>query len=130
MLRRLIVDKVNEVPIHFLFDMEALCHRLEDGIRMSFLITAELHETQQKERFLLGAYLSFQTGTDGCDRLPTIHIVGQIIGHTHVVVQIEIDICVADSEMAAQIIYEHFLGSYLIYLFLLTKQGKQANETG
>ena len=31
--------------------------------------------------------------------------------------------------MAAQIIYEHLLGSYLIYLFLLTEQGKQANET-
>ena len=49
MLRRLVVDKVHEILIQFLLDMEALRHRLEDGIRVSFLIAAELHQTQQQE---------------------------------------------------------------------------------
>ncbi len=42
-----------------------------------------------------------QSGADGCDRFLTVQIVRHFICHTHITIQIEVQVDVADAEMMA-----------------------------
>ncbi len=109
--------------------MELARHRVEHAERLQTVIAAELHETQQQQSLVAGANLAMQRGADTLDSGLAVELVGHLVGHAHVAVQVEIEIDVSDTEMATQITHEHFLGSCLVYLLFLAKQGKQTNET-
>ena len=58
-----------------------------------------------------------------------VQVIGHVIGHAHITVEIEICIDVAHTKVMAQITNEHGLCSFFVHLFFFAKQGKQAEET-
>jgi hypothetical protein len=55
-----------------------------------------------------------------------IEVLCQLIGTTHIAVELEIVIDVTYAKMMAQVTHEHVSCSRFINLFLLAEQGKQA----
>ena len=131
MLRFLAIYKVNEVVVLLLWNVEQLCHRLEQHIRMIGLETSmtELHQSQQQQVFFYFADIALQIRTDRCNGVHCVQIFRHLVGHTHVGVKVHVQVCISDSEMAMQIAYEHILSSYLIHLLFFAKQSKQTDKT-
>ena len=59
-----------------------------------------------------------------------IQLVGKLVGPSHIAVEVEVVLDIADAEMMTQIAREHSPCSRLVHLFLLAKQGEQTQKTG
>ena len=99
MLRLAVSHEVGKVTILFLGNTELLRHRLEHVMGTLAVAATELHETQQQQGFLRGANLSVKRRADGVDRVLGIQVVGHLIGHAHITIQVEIEVDVTDTEM-------------------------------
>ena len=94
-------NEVGEVLILFLRNVKQRRHGEEHGVVSRFVTFAELHHTQQQQRFLPGLNLAMQRGADESHSLFAVEIVGHFVCQTHVAVKVEVEVGVSDAEVPA-----------------------------
>ena len=119
-----VVDVVEITVVLLVGDAENLGHRLEDGFSLQTIVAAELHQTQQEQRLLRRANVAVKCRTDTADSSHRVQVVAHLIGHSHIAVEVEIEVDVTDTKMTTQIADEHVFCPLLIHLFLFAEEGK------
>ena len=107
-----------------------LSHGVEHIDSLDAVTATEFHQSEQQQSLLTGTNLSVQIGADATDGVLCIQVVSHLVGHTHVAIQVEIKVGIADTQMATQIADEHVFCPLLIYLLFLSEKSKQTDETG
>ena len=70
-----------------------------------------------------------QIRADATDGVLRVQVVSHLIGHTHIAIEVEIDIYITNTKMTAQIINKHVFCSFFVNLLFFAKEGKQADKT-
>ena len=127
LLRLTVGHEIGEHLKLFLRNLQRLHHGLEQVITMTFLIAAELHQSEQQQGFLFCFDLSLKGGTDRTNATLRVKIlvVHQVISTPEVAIEAQIGVDISDTELMAQKVHKHGFCPCFIHLFFFAKQGKQ-----